>query len=119
MTQDPQSPGLLPSDAAKADLVLAVADGAPRNPLGRQRRHPVRAAADMARHLLWNKLGFAFGTLLAVLVTGVVLLAAAGGFSLANAAYLTVLEAARAALGAPALCPAEESANRARSLRQD
>ena len=32
MTQDPVAPGLLPPDAANADLVLAVADGAPRDP---------------------------------------------------------------------------------------
>jgi Trk K+ transport system NAD-binding subunit len=110
MTQDPQSPGLLPPDAAKADLVLAVADGAPRDPLARQRRRPVRAAADMARHLLWNKLGFAFGVLFAVLVTGFALLATSGGFSLANAAYLTGLDAAGAAVSDPALSAPEKIA---------
>jgi Trk K+ transport system NAD-binding subunit len=110
MTQDPQSPGLLPPDAAAADLVLAVADGAPRNPFARLRRHPVRAAADLARHLLWNKLGFAFGALFAVLVTGFVLLATAGHFSLANAAYLTGLDAAGAAVSDPALSAPEKVA---------
>jgi hypothetical protein len=33
MTDDPLSPRLLPPDSGHADLVLAVADGAPRNPL--------------------------------------------------------------------------------------
>jgi Trk K+ transport system NAD-binding subunit len=110
MTQDPQFPGLLPPDAASADLVLAVADGAPRNPFARQRRHPVRAAADMAGHLLWNKLGFAFGALFAVLVTGFALLVTAGHFSPANAAYLTGLDAAGAAVSDPSLSAPEKVA---------
>ena len=101
MTQDPQSPGLLPPDAANADLVLAVADGAPRNPLARQRRRPGRAVADLARHLLWNRLGLAFGLLFAIVVIGFVLLATASRFSLANAAYLTALDAAGAAVSSP------------------
>ena len=101
MTQDPQSPGLLPADASHADLVLAVADGAPRNPLARQRRRPLRATADLAGHLLWNKVGLAFGVLFAILVLGFVMLATASHFSLANAAYLTGLDAAGAAVSAP------------------
>jgi len=101
MTQDPQSPGLLPADASHADLVLAVADGAPRNPLARQRRRPLRATADLAGHLLWNKVGLAFGVLFAILVLGFVMLATASHFSLANAAYLTGLDAAGAAVSEP------------------
>src|SRR5690242_6170458 len=101
MTQDPQSPGLLPPDTARADLVLAVADGAPRNPLSRQRRHPLRAVADLARHLLWSRLGLAFGVLFAILVVGFVMLLAASHFSVANAAYLTALDAAGAAVSYP------------------
>jgi len=101
MTQDPQSPGLLPADAGRADLVLAVADGAPRNPLARQRRRPLRATADLAGHLLWNKVGLAFGVLFAILVLGFVMLATASHFSLANAAYLTGLDAAGAAVSEP------------------
>jgi Trk K+ transport system NAD-binding subunit len=101
MTQDPQSPGLLPADAASADLVLAVADGAPRNPLARQRRNPGRAVADLARHLLWSRLGLAFGVLFTILVTGFSMLLAASHFSVANAAYLTALDAAGAAVSYP------------------
>ena len=107
MTQDPQSPGLLPPDADRADLVLAVADGAPRNLLARQRRHPLRTVADLAKHFLWNRLGLAFGVLFAILVTGFVLLATASHFSLANAAYLTGLDAAGAAVSTPGY-PASE-----------
>jgi len=110
MTQDPQAPGLLPADAGRADLVLAVADGAPRNPLARQRRRPLRATADLARHLLWNKVGLAFGTLFAILVVGFVMLATAGGFSAANAAYLTGLDAAGAAVSDPSLSAPEKIA---------
>jgi Trk K+ transport system NAD-binding subunit len=110
MTQDPQSPGLLPPDAARADLVLAVADGAPRNPLAGRRRHPLRAVADLSRHLLWNRLGLAFGVLFAVLVIGFVLLATASRFSLANAAYLTGLDAAGAAVSEPGYPTSEKIA---------
>jgi Trk K+ transport system NAD-binding subunit len=110
MTEDPLSPGLLPPDAASADLVLAVADGAPRDPLARPRRHPLRASADLARHLLWNKVGLAFGTLFAILVAGFVMLATAGGFSLPNAAYLTGLDAAGAAVSDPSLSAPEKIA---------
>ena len=110
MTQDPVSPGLLPPDAASADLVLAVADGAPRDPLARQRRRPLRAAADLGRHLLWNKIGFAFAALFAILVAGFVLLATAGHFSPANAAYLTGLDAAGAAVSSPRYPTAEKIA---------
>jgi len=46
----------VPADLAKiapcderAGLVLAVADGTPRNPLTRQRRNPLRAAARVLR----------------------------------------------------------------------
>src|SRR5262249_18176511 len=103
MTQDPMSPGLLPPDAASARLVLAVADGAPRDPLARQRRARCARPPAWPRQLLWNKLGFAFGALFATLVAGFVLLATAGGFSLANAAYLTGLDAAGAAVSDPTM----------------
>ena len=49
MTGDPLSPALLPPDTGNADLVLAVADGAPRDPLTRQRRRPVRAVTNLLR----------------------------------------------------------------------
>jgi Trk K+ transport system NAD-binding subunit len=101
ITEDRQSPGLLPPEGAAADLVLAVADGAPRNPLARQRRNPLRAAADLAWHLLWNRLGLAFGLLFAILIVGFVMLATASHFSLGNAAYLTGLDAAGAAVSEP------------------
>src|SRR5262249_53456829 len=103
MTDDPLSPRLLPPDTGSAGLVLAVADGAPRDPLARQRRRPVRATLHVLRALFWHKLGFAFLALLAVLAVGFGLLATAGGFSAGNALYLTGLDAAGAAVSDPSL----------------
>jgi Trk K+ transport system NAD-binding subunit len=110
MTDDPLSPQLLPPDTGSAGLVLAVADGAPRDPLARQRRRPVRALLAVLRTLLWHKLGLAFLALFAVLVAGFGLLATAGGFSAGNALYLTFLDAAGAAVSDPALSTPEKVA---------
>ena len=110
MTGDPLSPRLLPPDTEGADLVLAVADGAPRDPLARQRRRPARATLNAARGLVWHRLGFAFLALFGVLVCGFVLLATAGGFSVTDAAYLTFLDAAGAAVSDPALSGPEKLA---------
>jgi Trk K+ transport system NAD-binding subunit len=110
MTGDPLSPQLLPPDTGSADLVLAVADGAPRDPLARQRRRPVRAPFDVVRTLFWHKLGLAFLVLFAVLVAGFGLLATAGGFSVGNALYLTFLDTAGAAVSNPGLGTPEKVA---------
>jgi Trk K+ transport system NAD-binding subunit len=106
--EDPMSPRLLPPGEASADLVLAIADGAPRLPRARQRRHPLRATLDLAKTLLWHRLGFAFTILAALLVLGFALLATASHFSLANAAYLTGLDVAGAAVSQPGLPAAEK-----------
>ena len=106
-TSNPADPGLLPPDEQSADLVLAVADGVPRNPFPRQRRHPLRGAGQLARRLFGHKIGVAFLVLTAVLVAGFVLLLTAGGFTLANALYLTLLDAAGTAVTGPGL-PAPE-----------
>ena len=110
VTEDAVSPRLLPPDEQTADLVLAVADGTPRNPLARQRRSPLRASMKILRMLLGNKLGMVFLALFAVLVAGFVLLATAGGFSLANSLYLTFLDAAGAAVTDPGLSAPEKLA---------
>lgn len=73
-----------------ADLVLAVADGTPRDPLMRQ-RHPLRAAVRAVRGLVWNKFGLLFGLGLTAAVTGFGLLLFAG-YSLPTAAYLGVMD---------------------------
>jgi Trk K+ transport system NAD-binding subunit len=101
-TADPLEPRLLPADAGAADLVLLAADGAPRS-LPRPRRRPVRTALRAARSLLGHKLGLAFVALVMVLVAGFVLLATASRFSVLDAAYLTFLDAAGAAVSNPTL----------------
>jgi Trk K+ transport system NAD-binding subunit len=77
-------------------LVLAVADGTPRDPLTR-RRHPVRATAGVARRLAWNKFGLVFAILLAVVAAGFFLLLAAG-YPASDASYLTVMDMTGSAL---------------------
>ena len=104
------SPTLLPPDARSADLVLAIADGTPRHPFPRQRRHPLRATARAARMLFGHKIGAVFAVLLMVLVAGFVLLVTAGGFSPANALYLTFLDAAGTAVTSPKLTAPEKIA---------
>ena len=80
----------------RADLVLAVADGTPRDPLARQ-RHPVRGALRLTRRLLWNKYGTVFAVLLAVAVVGFSLLAAAG-YAPGNVVYLGIMDMTGSAL---------------------
>lgn len=77
-------------------LVLAVADGTPRDPLTR-RRHPVRATLGVLRRLAWNKFGLVFAILLAAAATGFLLLLAAG-YALSNAVYLTMMDMTGSAL---------------------
>jgi Trk K+ transport system NAD-binding subunit len=77
-------------------LVLAVANGVPRDPLAR-RRHPLRAVGTMARWLAWNKFGAVFAVLLSVLLAGFALLVA-DGTSVANAVYLTLMDLTGSAL---------------------
>jgi len=92
---DQDSPRLVPPGTAGADLVLAVADGTPRNPLTR-RRDPVRAAAGLLRRLVMNKFGILFTVLLTVIVAGFALLMVR--YSFANAAYLTLMDLTGSAL---------------------
>ena len=105
------SPRLLPpGDRAAhgpADLVLAVADGTPRNPLTR-RRNPVRAAAGLLRRLVWHKFGLVFTALLAVIGVGFGLLATR--YSLSNTLYLGLMDLTGSALTSPADGTAEKTA---------
>ena len=80
----------------RADLVLGVADGTPRNPLARQ-RHPVRGALRMTRQLLLNKFGTIFAVLLALAIVGFTLLAAAG-YAPGNVIYLGIMDMTGSAL---------------------
>ncbi len=97
----PVSPDGASSDGASSNggrggLVLAVADGTPRDPLTR-RRHPVRASAGMLWRLAWNKFALVFAILLAAVITGFCLLLVAG-YPVSNAIYLTVMDMTGSAL---------------------
>jgi Trk K+ transport system NAD-binding subunit len=100
------APRFLPPEADGAELVLAVADGTPRDPLTR-RRHPVRAGLGLARRLVWNKFGLVFTALLTVLAVGFGLLASAR-YSMSNAVYLTLMDLTGSALTNPALSGSEK-----------
>jgi Trk K+ transport system NAD-binding subunit len=110
MTEDAVSPLLLPPDEQSADLVLAVADGTPRNPLARQRHRPLRAGMRILQMFFGYQLGLVFLTLFAALVAGFVLLATASRFTFSNALYLTFLDAAGAAVSDPKLSAPEKVA---------
>jgi Trk K+ transport system NAD-binding subunit len=91
------APHLLPPGDPSSGLVLAVADGTPRNPLSRQRRRRLTAPVRALRRVLWTKTGLAFGVLTAVLTVGYALLAALVHYSPVSAVYLTLMDAAGAA----------------------
>ena len=95
---DMAEPRLLPPGTTGADLVLAVADGTPRNPLTRS-RDPVRAVTGLLRRLVWHKFGVVFTVLLAVVVVGYVLLTYR--YSTSNAIYLTLMDLTGSALTSP------------------
>jgi Trk K+ transport system NAD-binding subunit len=82
----------------RAELVLAVADGTPRDPLTRE-RHPLRTAVRMARRLVWNRFGAIAGVLLAVAVAGFVLLATQ--YPAGNVLYLGIMDMTGAAFTQP------------------
>jgi Trk K+ transport system NAD-binding subunit len=101
---DADTPELLPPDDAASGLVLAIADGTPRDPLARQRRH---RAITALRRLLVSRMGLAFGILIAVLVAGFLLLRFPAGYPPGTALYLAVLDAAGDAVANPHLGGAE------------
>src|SRR5260370_39234062 len=89
---------MLPPQDASSELVLAAADGTPRNPLARPRRNPLRTVTRLFRMLFWHRFGAAFAGLIAILGVGFALLATAVRYSVGNALYLTFLDAAGAAV---------------------
>jgi Trk K+ transport system NAD-binding subunit len=95
---DQASPRICQPGTAEADLVLAVADGTPRDPLAR-RRDPVRATTGLLRRLVWHKFGLLFSVLLFVIAVGFVLLAPHYSFS--NTVYLTLMDLTGSALTDP------------------
>jgi Trk K+ transport system NAD-binding subunit len=102
---------LLPSGALSGGtggdgLVLAVADGTPRDPLAR-RRHPLRAATGMLLRLAWSKFALVFAVLLAVVIAGFLLLLAAG-HSFSDTVYLGIMDMTGSALTSTSLSGAEK-----------
>ena len=92
LADEPGGPRLLPPGSGPgypANLVLAVADGTPRDPLTR-RRNPAVVLAGMLRRLVWHKFGLVFGTLLALTVAGFVLLRTI--YPTVTALYETVMD---------------------------
>jgi Trk K+ transport system NAD-binding subunit len=82
-----------------ARLVLAVADGTPRDPLTRE-HHRLGGALRMGRRLLGNRFGAIFAVLLAFGVAGLVLLAAAG-HAPGDVFYLGIMDMTGSALTDP------------------
>lgn len=110
LTDDHDDPRLLPPGAGlrdQAHLVLAVADGTPRNPLARS-PNPARALAGLLRRLVWHKFGLVFTALLTVIVVGLALLATV--YSLSDAFYLTLMDLTGSALTRSQDTPAEKVA---------
>jgi Trk K+ transport system NAD-binding subunit len=96
---DPEGPAQLvaPEDLGDpGDLVLAVADGTPRDPLAR-RPHPLRATLEFARHLAWNKFGLILAILLVVAVAGFILLGFAS-YTPIDVVYLGIMDMTGSAL---------------------
>ena len=96
VSPDGASPDGASLDSGWGGLVLAVADGTPRDPLTR-RRHPVRASAAMLWRLAWNKFALVFAILLAAVIAGFCLLLVAR-YPVSNAVYLTVMDMTGSAL---------------------
>jgi Trk K+ transport system NAD-binding subunit len=97
---DPRSgsPRLLAPGEGEPSVVLAVADGARRDPLIRRRGWPrPTAVLHAVRTVLNRKIAFALLAVLCLLVLGSAFFAVFGGYSWGEAVYLTLLDAAGAA----------------------
>jgi Trk K+ transport system NAD-binding subunit len=92
---------LAPEDLdGHAGLVLAMADGTPRDPLAR-RSHPMRGALRVGSRLLLTKFGVTFCVVLALALTGFTLLGAAG-HAASDVLYLGVMDMTGSAFTSPA-----------------
>ena len=110
LVDEPGGPRLLPPGSGAgypADLVLAVADGTPRDPLTR-RRNPAVALAGILRRMVWHKFGLLFGVLLSVIGIGFVLLSTK--YSVSDTLYLGVMDLTGSALTDHTDRPAEKIA---------
>ena len=100
-SSDADTPNLLPPADPAAGLVLAVADGTPRNPLSRQRRRRLVAPARAVRRFFSTKMGVASAALLGIIGAGFALLIPVKGITPMDALYVTALDAAGAAVTTP------------------
>jgi Trk K+ transport system NAD-binding subunit len=91
-SSDAETPSLVPPGDPTAGIVLAVADGTPRNPLSRRRRRRLTAPLRLLRRTFGTQIGLIFAALVVVLIVGFVLLAIAAKTSVANAIYLTLMD---------------------------
>ncbi|MGB6457247.1 MAG: NAD-binding protein [Streptosporangiaceae bacterium] len=101
-SSEAESPSLVPPDDPTAGLVLAVADGTPRNPRSRHRRRRLGAPLRLLRNLS-SRTGTVVAGLIVVLGVGFALLAIAAQISPLNSLYLTLLDAAGAAVTSASL----------------
>jgi Trk K+ transport system NAD-binding subunit len=87
-------PLLLPPDKDGAGLVLALADGTPRDPLVkyRRRRFPLAGLLGNLHNVVNRWLRLAIAVLVLLLVVGIGLQATVGDYSLLDAIYLTLFE---------------------------
>ena len=110
----PDAPGSSPELVApenldgQANLVLAVADGTPRDPLTR-RRYPLHGAVRLGTQLRRNRFVDIFAVRLVVAGAGFSLLAAAG-HSPGDVLYLGIMDMTGSALTSPADAGAEKVA---------
>ncbi|HKD89429.1 MAG TPA: TrkA family potassium uptake protein [Streptosporangiaceae bacterium] len=109
-SSDADAPNLLPPADPVDRLVLAVADGTPRDPLSRQRRRRLLAPLRAGRRFFSTTMGLVFAALTAILGIGFALLTFVVHHSVLTALYLTMLDAAGAAFTGSGVKPAEEVA---------
>jgi Trk K+ transport system NAD-binding subunit len=99
------NPRLLPDPSDSANLVLAVADKTPRDPLNqhRPRRSPVTALTRSLPLILNRRLMQVALVLLAVIAAGTASLSIAAGYGFSQSIYLILLDLAGAANPDPGL----------------
>jgi len=85
---------MLPADQENANLVLALADGTPADPLARHGRHGRGGRGRRLRFLLGQNLVRVVLTLVSLIVLGLVLLATVGRAGFFGALYQILLDAA-------------------------
>jgi Trk K+ transport system NAD-binding subunit len=102
-SSEAESPSLAPPGDPTAGLVLAVADGTPRNPLSRRRRRRLGAPLRLLRRVLGTRTGLVFSGLIVVIGVGFALLAIPAQISALNSLYLTLMDTSGSAVTSASL----------------